>query len=249
VLTTPQSFNQTGEIKTRMTTAFMPLQLLQGDAGAIFYAGFVATLELTALAGCIAFSLGSLLAIIRSTGSRLATACIVAYVAYHRNIPLLVQILFWYFGITTLLPDVWQAWLNQHGGGFLCGAVAIGLCMAAYVSEDLRSAMRAISLGQFEASRAMGLSFVQTMRYVVIPQALRHATPSLVNEMLLLLKNTSLLMAIGVAELTYATRQIETQTFRTFEIFALATIAYLAISVCIMLTGHALERRFRVAGR
>ena len=121
--------------------------------------------------------------------------------------------------------------------------------MAAYVSEDLRSAMRAISHGQFEAARAMGLSFLQTMRYVVIPQALRHATPSLVNEMLLLLKNTSLLMAIGVAELTYATRQIETQTFRTFEIFALATIAYLAISVCIMLTGHALERHFRVAGR
>jgi len=232
-----------------MSTAFMPLQLLQGDSGTIFYNGIVLTLELTALAGCIAFSVGALLAVLRATGSKIASGFVVAYVAYHRNIPLLVQILFWYFGITGLLPGAVQSWLNQHGGGFLCGAVAIGLCMAAYVSEDLRSGMRAISSGQVEAARAMGLSFIQTMRYVVIPQAVRHAIPSLVNEMLLLLKNTSLLMAIGVAELTYATRQIETQTFRTFEIFALATICYLAISFCIMFSGRALERYFKVAGR
>lgn len=232
-----------------MATAFMPLQLLQGDSGTIFYAGIVSTLELTALAGCIAFVNGALLAVIRASGSKVASGFVVGYVAYHRNIPLLVQILFWYFGITALLPSGLQSWLNQHGGGFLCGAVAIGLCMAAYVSEDLRSGMRAISAGQFEAARAMGLSFMQTMRYVVIPQALRHAIPSLVNEMLLLLKNTSLLMAIGVAELTYATRQIETQTFRTFEIFALATACYLAISFAIMLSGRALERHFKVVGR
>lgn len=232
-----------------MTVAFTPFQLLQGDSGTIFYMGIVATLELTALAGCIAFVIGAVLAVIRASGSKLANAFVIGYVAYHRNIPLLVQILFWYFGITALLPSALQSWLNQHGGGFLCGAVAIGLCMAAYVSEDLRSGIRAISAGQFEASRAMGLSFMQTMRYVVIPQALRHAIPSLINEMLLLLKNTSLLMAIGVAELTYATRQIESQTFRTFEIFALATICYLAISFAIMVCGRALERHFKVVGR
>ncbi len=211
--------------------------------------GIVSTLELTLLAGCIAFVIGAVLAVVRASGSKLASGFVVVYVAYHRNIPLLVQILFWYFGITALLPAVIQSWLNQHGGGFLCGAIAIGLCMAAYVSEDLRSGMRAIPTGQYEAARAMGLSFMQTMRYIVIPQALRHAIASLVNEMLLLLKNTSLLMAIGVAELTYATRQIESQTFRTFEIFAFATLCYLAISFCIMFCGRALERHFRVAGR
>jgi polar amino acid transport system permease protein len=232
-----------------MSVVFTPLQLLQGDSGTIFYTGIVSTLELTALAGCIAFLIGPLLAVIRASGPKLASGFVVGYVAYHRNIPLLVQILFWYFGITALLPGFLQSWLNQHGGGFLCGAIAIGLCMAAYVSEDLRSGMRAISTGQFEAARAMGLNFIQTMRYVVIPQALRHAIPSLVNEMLLLLKNTSLLMAIGVAELTYVTRQIETQTFRTFEIFALATVCYLAISFLIMLSGRALEHHFKIIGR
>ena len=232
-----------------MASSHMPLDLLQGALGALFARGVVATLELAALAGLIAFVIGALLAIVRATASRGANAVVIAYVAYHRNVPLLVQILFWYFGITALLPVVVQTWLNKHGGGFICGAVAIGLCMAAYVSEDLRSGMRAVSKGQIEAARAMGLTFVQTMRYIVIPQSMRNAIPALVNEMLLLLKNTSLLMAIGVAELTYVSRQIETQTFRTFEIFALATACYLLISLAIMLGGQALEHRYRIVGR
>ena len=232
-----------------MSTEFISLQLLQKESGTIFYMGIVSTLELTALAGCLAFAIGAILATIRASGRKMAVRFVAGYGAYHRNIPLLVQILFWYFGITDLLPAPAQSWLNQHGGAFLSGAVAIGLCMAAYVSEDLRSGMRAISTGQLQAARALGLSFIQAMRYVIIPQAVRHAIPSLVNEMLLLLKNTSLLMAIGVAELTYATRQIEAQTFKTFEIFACATLCYLMMSLCIMLSGRALERHFKMAQR
>jgi polar amino acid transport system permease protein len=232
-----------------MSTEFLFLQLLQNESGTILYQGIVSTLQLTLLAGCLAFSIGAILATIRAAGQPITVRFVAGYVAYHRNVPLLVQILFWYFGITALLPAPVQSWLNQHGGAFLSGAVAIGLCMAAYVSEDLRSGMRAISTGQLQAARALGLSFIQAMRYVIIPQALRHAIPSLVNEMLLLLKNTSLLMAIGVAELTYATRQIEGQTFRTFEIFAIATLCYLTMSFCIMFSGRALERHFKMARR
>jgi polar amino acid transport system permease protein len=232
-----------------MAIGFGSLDLLQGESGQVLFKGLLATLELTALAWLIAFAIGILLAVIRSSGLRWADGTVAVYVAYHRNVPLLVQILFWYFGIVTLLPMAAQRWLNGHGGGFVAGAIAIGLCMAAYVSEDLRSGIRAISRGQLEAARAIGLTFVQAMRFVVVPQALRNVIPALVNETLLLFKNTSLLMAIGVGELTYASRQLETQTFRTFEIFAITTVCYLAVSILIMLGGRFLERRYKIAGR
>ena len=169
--------------------------------------------------------------------------------AYHRNVPLLVQVLFWYFGVTAVLPAAVQQWINAHGGGLVPGAVALGLCLGAYVSEDLRSGIRTVAHGQIEAARAIGLNFVQTMHCIVLPQALRAALPALVNDTLLLFKNTSLLMAIGVAELTYATRQIEGQTFRSFEIFAVSTLIYLGVSFVIMATGHLLEQRFQTARR
>lgn len=232
-----------------MVIRFLPLELMQGESGQVLLKGLLATLELTALAWLLAFAVGIVLAVIRTSGLKGADTVVGAYVAYHRNVPLLVQILFWYFGIATLLPMLVQKWLNVHGGGFFAGAIAIGLCMAAYVGEDLRSGIRAVSKGQLEAARAIGLTFVQSMRFVIVPQALRNVIPALVNETLLLFKNTSLLMAIGVGELTYASRQIETQTFRTFEIFAITTVCYLVISIFIMLGGRALERHYKVAGR
>jgi polar amino acid transport system permease protein len=232
-----------------MFGSFHPLALLQGPHGIDLWAGLRLTLLATLAAWLLAYALGIVLAAIRSLPSKVAEKAVALYVAYHRNVPLLVQVLYWYFGVVTLLPDSLQRWLNGHGGGFYAGAVALGLCMAAYVSEDLRSGMRTVPHGHVEAARAIGLTFMQTMAYVVLPQALRAALPALVNNSLLLFKNTSLLMAIGVAELTYATRQIEGQTFRTFEVFTIATVVYLAISLVIMAVGHVLEERYRTQRR
>ncbi|WP_048439185.1 amino acid ABC transporter permease [Caenimonas sp. SL110] len=228
---------------------FHPLALLQGPHGIELWAGLRLTLFATLAAWLIAYGVGILLAAIRSLPSKTADRGVAAYVAYHRNVPLLVQVLYWYFGVVTLLPNSIQQWTNDHGGGFYAGVVALGLCMAAYVSEDLRSGMRTVPHGHIEASRAIGLTFAQTMAYVVLPQALRAALPALVNNSLLLFKNTSLLMAIGVAELTYAARQIEGQTFKTFEVFTIATVIYLSISLVIMATGHLLEQRYRTQRR
>lgn len=224
---------------------FHPLGLLQGPYGSELWAGLRLTFVITLVAWLIAYGVGTTLAAVRSLPSRAADRAVAVYVAYHRNVPLLVQVLYWYFGIVTLLPDALQRWMSAHGGGIYAGAVAMGLCMAAYVSEDLRSGIRTVPPGHVEAARAIGLTFAQTMAYVVLPQALRAALPALVNNTLLLFKNTSLLMAIGVAELTYATRQIEGQTFRTFEVFAIATALYLLVSLGIMAVGHALEQRYQ----
>ncbi len=196
----------------------------------------------------LAMSLAILLLIIRLTPSRLADRAVGAYVSYHRNVPTLVQLMLWYFGISSLLPEVLQYWLSDHGAEAIFAIVALGLCQAAYFSEDLRSGIRSVPAGQSEAARALGHSFVGTMRYVLMPQAFSNALPALVNHSVSLFKNSSLAMAIGVAELTHAVKEIESQSFRTFEVYLIATIAYLICSLLIMSVGAALGRQAALKG-
>lgn len=206
------------------------------------------TLELALFSWILAFVLGVVLATIRMTNNRIAKGLVSAYVAYHRNVPMLVQIMMWYFALPSLLPQATQMWINQYNGEFLFSVIAIGLCMAGYISEDIRSGLRGIPHGQFEASRALGLSYIRSMWYVILPQAMRIAIPPLVNHTVLLFKNSSLAMAIGVAELTYATRQVENYTFRTFESYMVASVFYLLLSLVIMAAGALLTRRYRIPG-
>jgi polar amino acid transport system permease protein len=223
--------------------------LLHGDAPQLLAHGVVLMLELTVLAWILAMVLGTLLALVRMTGTRAAEVAVGAWVEYHQNVPMLVQIFLWYFGIMTLLPSGVQSWLNHNGAEFVFAALAIGLATSAYISESLRGGIRAIPHSQVEAARALGLSYLQTFRLVVLPQAFRIAFPTLINHTVLLFKNTSLGMTIGVAELMYATREIESRSFRTVEIYLVATAIYLGISLLLMAGGSLAERRLRVAAR
>jgi polar amino acid transport system permease protein len=223
--------------------------VLNGEYGALFLKGIKLTLLLTAEAWVLAMVIGIFLAIVRLGGGFVTEKLVATYVAYHQNVPMLVQILLWYFGIASILPESVQSWVNGHNGEFLYSVIAIGLCMAAYVSEDIRSGLRAVHFGQQEASRSLGLSYFKTMRYVILPQALRVASPPLINHSVLLFKNTSLAMAIGAAELSYASREVENHTFRTFESYMVATVVYLGISLCIMGAGAVAARKYKIVGR
>ena len=167
-------------------------------------------------------------------------------VEYHRNVPLIVQLLFWNFGIPQLLPDSINKWINANSPELTLAIIAMSLFGAAYMSEDFRSGLRAIPDTQREASRAMGFSFVESMRWIILPQAWRLSVPPLVNQTLNLLKSTSLAAAIGVAELSYAAREIENQSYRVFEAFSIVTFAYLVGTFSIMLFGALLSQRFRL---
>ncbi len=221
--------------------------LLRGDYPQLIAKGVVTMLELTAAAWVLAAVIGVVLTVIRMAPSRAAQGAVAAYVEYHQNVPILVQVFMWYFGIPTLLPLEWQQVLNKHGTEFLFAFIALGLAMGAYVSEALRAGIRSIPRTQLEAARALGLTYLQSLKLVILPQAVRVALPALVNCTVLLFKNTSLAMAVGVAELTYVTREIESQSFRTVEVYLFATAVYLAISLLIMAAGSALERRARAA--
>jgi polar amino acid transport system permease protein len=210
--------------------------------------GLQLTLVIAVGSWLLAMSLALVLLVLRLAPSRIAERFVEAYVSYHRNVPTLVQLMMWYFGISSLLPDTLQGWLGEHDGEAIFSIIALGLCQAAYFSEDLRSGLRAVPPGQTEAARALGHGFIGSMRHVVMPQAVRNALPALVNHTVSLFKNSSLAMAIGVAELTHAVKEIENQSFRAFETYLMATVLYLGFSLLIMAAGAWLGRRTRIAG-
>lgn len=217
--------------------------LLNNGYPTLILGGLFTTLKMTLFAWVLAFALGSVLAVLRMLNIRVLNYLIISYVAFHRNVPMLVHILLWYFGVAAIMPVSADDVINSVGGEFFYATIAIGLVMAAYVSEDLRSAIRAIPRGQMEASRSLGLSYLRTMRKVILPQAFKIAIPPLTNQTLLLFKNTSLAMAIGLIELTGAGREIESATFKTFEIYTVVTVLYLAISLLLMVAGAHLSKR------
>lgn len=220
--------------------------LLQGDNLHAFLGGMALTLELFVVSALLAFALACVLMSIRLIPGRITDWLVSAYVEYHRNVPSLVQLFVWYFGVPQLLPMAAQNWINDNGGEVMFAIVALTLNAAAYASEDLRSGFRSLPNGQTEASRALGLSYMQTLRKVLIPQAIRASAPSLVNQALGLFKTTALAMAIGVGELMYITRQIEGETYMTFQTFAVASLFYLIGSWLIMLCGSLWQRRIQL---
>lgn len=222
--------------------------LLNAEFGRMLLHGLQTTLVIAAGSWLLAMTLAVALLTIRLTPSRIAQGAVGAYVSYHRNVPTLVQMMLWYFGIASLLPPDVQGWLSEHRAESVFAIIALGLCQAAYFSEDLRSGLRAVPPGQAEAARALGHGFVGSMRFVLMPQAIRNAVPALVNHSVSLFKNSSLAMAIGATELTHAVKEIESSSFRAFETYLIATVTYLAISLLLMAAGAWLGRRYGIAG-
>lgn len=223
--------------------------VLGGAYGRALLQGIRTTLILFALAWCGGVVIGLFLAGLRTLPNRGIRLAVQAVVEYQRNVPLLVHLLVWYFGIAAILPPLLAGLLNRSGAEFVCAAIALSLYSGAYMSEDFRAGLRAIPAGQDEAARSLGLRTLQVLRLVILPQALRLSLPPLVSQTLSLYKNTSVAAAIGVADLMYRAREIQTETFRVFETFSIATLVYVVGSATIILGGQALERRFRATPR
>ncbi|GFE60266.1 amino acid ABC transporter permease [Geobacter sp. AOG2] len=192
--------------------------------------GFKVTLQLSALSIVLAFLLGLLIAVMRMSNNRPVRWFAHAYLEFFRNTPLLVQIFFWYFGSYKILPTVVNDWLNNSNFEFAAAVIALTIYTSAFIAEDIRSGVLAIPKEQMEAARSAGFSYIRSMQYIILPQAVRLTVPPLVNQFLNLAKNSSLAMTIGVMELTYQARQVESYTFKGFEAFTAATVVYVAIS-------------------
>jgi His/Glu/Gln/Arg/opine family amino acid ABC transporter permease subunit len=222
--------------------------LWSGQSAHWLLQGLITTLELSALAWLLAVVLGILAGALRTVAFTPLRAAAVFYVEFFRNVPLLVWMFFWYFGVPPLLPRAVQDWLFNHGAEFWAAVIALGVYTGARMSEVIRAGILAIPKTQFEASLAMGLTVGQAYRLVILPIALRLIVPPMTNESLNLLKNSSVALTISVAELTFQTRQVETYTAKAIEALTAGTLIYLALCLGIATIMSRLERRFAIPG-
>jgi His/Glu/Gln/Arg/opine family amino acid ABC transporter permease subunit len=222
--------------------------LWTGQSGQWLLQGLVTTLEISVLAWVLAVGLGILSGALRTVRLAPLRAAATFYVEFFRNVPLLVWMFFWYFGVPPLLPRVVQDWLFAHRAEFWAGMFALGVYHGARMSEVIRSGIQSIPKTQFEAAQAMGLTVFQAYRLVILPIALRLIVPPGTNESLNLLKNSSVALTISVAELTFQTRQVETYTARAIEALTAGTVIYLVLCLTIAWVMARVERRFAIPG-
>lgn len=222
--------------------------LWRGQSGYWLLQGLLTTLSLSGLAWLLAVALGIVAGAMRTVAFLPTRTAATFYVEFFRNVPLLVWMFFWYFGVPPLLPRGAQDWLFNHGAEFWAAMFALGVYHGARMSEVIRSGIQSIPRTQFEAAQAMGLTVLQAYRLVIVPIALRLIVPPLTNESLNLLKNSSVALTISVAELTFQTRQIETYTARAIEALTAGTVIYLVLCVSVATIMARVERHYAIPG-
>ncbi len=191
------------------------------DARALILSGLEMTVALSAASLALATVIGVAVGAF-AAGGPVGRGVSNAYVELMRNVPLLIHMYFWYMGLSFLkLPP------------FLCAVFGLSIYSAAYVAEIVRGGVDAVPRGQRMAALASGLTPLQSLRLVVLPQALRVAAPSLASLFSQLIKDSSLASVIAVAELTYQANAIEAKTFRTFEVYITISLLYLALVLAV----------------
>jgi polar amino acid transport system permease protein len=162
-----------------------------------------------------------------------------AYIFFFRGTPLLMQLYFIYYGLPQITP------LLTINNRFLAAFFAFGLNSAAYCAEIIRAAIQSIDKGQFEASRALGMSYAQTMRLVIVPQSIRRLIPPVGNEFIMVLKDASLVSIIALTDITKVTRSISSSTASAM-VYIPAMILYLIITAIFSYVFHRLEKKYSV---
>lgn len=190
--------------------------------------GALVTLQLAFISGLLGLISGSLIGIIRLSTIKPLRFLARAYIDFFRGTPLLVQIFMIYFGLPAIFQEIgFNLTLNR----FIAGVVALSLNSAAYIAEVVRGGIESIENGQTEAAKSLGLNPLQTMIYVIFPQAFRRMIPPLGNEFISLLKDTSLVAVIGFEELFRKGQLIVSENYRAFEIYAAVAVIYLCLTL------------------
>lgn len=213
--------------------------------------GLSLTVGIGLLAWALALLAGVLLGIARTLPFRPLRMAVVVYVEVFRNIPLLVQLFFWYYIAPVFLPVAVQGAINQAHPVLVQGLTTIlclGLFTAARVCEQVRAGIEAQPAGQFAAALALGLKRRQVYRYVTLPMAFRVIVPPLTSEFLNVFKNTAVALTIGLVELTAQSRQMGEFTGHIFEAFIVATALYFLIAQVITRLMEWVERRLVIPG-
>ena len=221
---------------------------------AAVFRGLRVTIELTLIAMLIGIVIGIVLAVMRLSPNRLLSSIAWMYTWFFRGTPVYVQLFFWYY-ISTIYPaltigipftTITFVHLNVNTilPSFVAACVALGLNEGAYMSEIARSGLIAVDEGQSEAATSLGMTRGQTLRLVVLPQAMRVIIPPTGNELISMLKTTSLVSAAGVVDLFGATNNISAANFEVVQLLIVASIWYLIVTTILSIGQFYLERRF-----
>lgn len=200
--------------------------------------GALVSLQITSIAAFIGLTLGSVLGIAETSKSGLVSFAIGTYVTLFRGTPMLIQILFVYY----VLPQ-----FGLMIAPFWAASIAIGLNSAAYISQIIRAGVSAVSIGQVEAARTLGFTPFKTIRYIIFPQAFRITLPALGNELVTLIKDSSLASIIGVMELTKEASVIRSRTYDAFSILLTIAIIYLILTATLSFCLKKYEARLKNA--
>jgi len=202
--------------------------------------GLGRTLTITLFALLIGLALGLVIALIRTTHDKtgkckIANGICSTFVTVFRGVPVVTQLLIFYYVIFAV-----------HDPGVMITAIlCFGLNSSAYVSEIIRSGIQSIDNGQFEAGRSLGFNYIQTMRYIIMPQAVKNVLPALGNEFIALLKETAIAGYIGVKDLTKGGDVIRSQTFQAFMPLIAVALIYLLLVILLTKAVAAMERRLQ----
>lgn len=230
--------------------------VLTGQPGQWLLSGFLMTLYVTLVGSLVASVLAIVLLGLRIAPSAPLRWIAEAIIEVFRNTPILVQFLFWYFAAYTALPLPVRDFITGNhpwavlpvnniliAPEFIAAAWGLGIFAAAFLAEELRAGLNAVARGQREAAISQGFSHWQTLRLILLPQALVNSWQPIVTQYLNLMKLSSLASAISLAELTYQVRQIESYNAHAFESFAIGTLLYLALGLILSWTLTALGPR------
>lgn len=204
----------------------------------ILLQGAVITIQITVMAVGCGFFIGMIAALANLSRFKIVRLLVICYVELFRGTPLLVQIFMIYFA----LPMV----IGQSINPYVAAVTACSINSGAYVSEIFRAGIQSIDKGQMEAGRSLGLTWAQTMRYIVMPQAFKAIIPPLGNEFIAMMKDTSLVSVIGFEELTRRGQLIIARTYGSFEIWTAVAIIYLIMTLSISQLVAFLERRYNI---
>ncbi|MBZ9749503.1 amino acid ABC transporter permease [Deinococcus sp. HMF7604] len=217
-----------------------------GPRADLFVEGARMTLQLTLVSGLIGLGVGLIAGIQKTSSLWWVRAPANLFVWLVRGTPLLVQILFVYNALPPLLQGIG---INVQLNEFWSAVIALALNVGAYNAEVIRAGILAIPRGQSEAARSLGLSSGQTMTTVVLPQALRVVVPPLVNNLVALLKDSSLASTIALLELTLAGSRVSSESFQPIPVLTTVAAVYLALTTVMTLFTDQLERRVKIASR
>jgi polar amino acid transport system permease protein len=187
----------------------------------------------------------------RVSGNKVIRGIATTYVEVIRGIPLLVQLLFWYFAMPALIQQIGRVTGNETLSNYQTNAIVmaiVGLTIGygAYMSEVVRAGIQSVPKGQMEAARSLGMNYMQAMRYVILPQAIRIVLPPVGNEFIALLKDSSLVSVVAVVDMTRRGREYMSAHFNPIEVWSLVALLYLIMTLFAARLVNYTERRTRI---